>query len=65
MSESRDVLCVIGTLKTGLCALVLAERMKLTNKKPAAFDQHTRRLGKNEIEIFDVFEHQIAGDQIE
>ena len=65
MRESRYVLRVARTLKARLCAQVLTKRMKLTNKKPSACNQHARRFSENEIEIFDVFEHQIADDQIE
>ena len=61
--RNRDRLGI--SFKTSLHALVLPERMQLADKASAASDQHAGSFGKDKAKIADVFEYQIAGDQID
>ena len=56
----------LGTsFKTSLHALILPERVQLADKTSTAIDQHTGSFCKDKPKIAEVFEHQIAGDQID
>ena len=67
--EELRALCAIDSdsyNKAGLdeMAFVLAERMQLADEEQPAFDRDAGRLGKDRTEVFDMFEDQVAGDQV-
>jgi len=53
------------SFEIGLDTLILPERVQLTNKELPARHQSTKGFRKNEGQIANVFEHEVAHDQIE
>lgn len=52
-------------IEPGLAALVLLERMQLAQVKQAALFKHLLGLLKDEAQVFNIFQHQATGDQVE
>ena len=65
MHEGRDMSRLLTSLEIGLGSLILPERMKLGNKKASTFREHARRLREYEGKIRNMFEHEVADDQVE
>jgi len=64
MHVRRNLNCFVVPFKAGLHAFILSKRMKLADKEVTTSDQYARGLTKNETEILNMLEHEIAGDQI-
>ena len=65
MHERRNQDRFRSALEPGLRPLILTERMKFANEKTPGVCQNARSFGKNEGQVLDVFQHQIADNEIE
>src|SRR6266850_3306685 len=65
MHERRNLSGPVISLEVGLSPLILPERMQLGNKEAPAIMKHPKSFGKYEGKVRDVFEHEVAADQID
>ena len=65
MHECRNLSRLLISLEVGLGSLILPERMKLGNKKASIRSEHAGRLREDEGKVRDMFEHEVADDQVE
>ncbi len=65
MGEDMHFNYIRAALETSLCPAVLFERMQLIDEKLSPTAQGPRGLGEDVIQVFDVFQNQIASDKVE
>ena len=64
MHKGFDFRGLLIALEISFGALVLPERMQFTNEELPSFNEDAIRFGKDQREIAYMFEHEVAGDQI-
>jgi len=63
--KSRNLNPLIVSLKPRYDATVLPKRMKLADEDSSAFGEHARGFTQDKPQTLDVFEYEIARDQID
>jgi hypothetical protein len=65
MHEGINGARLVIALKTRLSAAVLPEGMKFADKEVSAWGEHSRSFGKDKLKTLDVFQHEVARNQID